>query len=195
MLKIKDSSFNKSIVKLDNRPKPRLPEIAFAGRSNVGKSSLINKLVKRNNFARISKSPGKTRTINFYLINQIFYMVDLPGYGFAKVSKTEKENWRRMIENYILNSKELKRLYILIDSKVGLQKNDIQLLEWIVHHKIPFRIILTKSDKISRNLQNVRIKELQKLIDGIDPNFIFIFSAKDNSGREEVLKSIEELLL
>jgi GTP-binding protein len=122
-------------------------------------------------------------------------MVDLPGYGFARVSKAERESWRRVIEKYILNNKKLKSLYILIDSKVGLQKNDRQLLEWIVHHKIPFRIILTKSDKISRNLQNVRIKELHNLIDGIDPSFIFIFSARNNVGREEILQSIEQLLM
>lgn len=195
MLKIKESLFIKSIVDSNHRPTPHFPEIAFAGRSNVGKSSLINKLVSKNNLARISKSPGKTRTINYYLINQNFYMVDLPGYGFARVSKAERESWRRVIEKYILNNKKLKSLYILIDSKVGLQKNDRQLLEWIVHHKIPFRIILTKSDKISRNLQNVRIKELHNLIDGIDPSFIFIFSARNNVGREEILQSIEQLLM
>jgi GTP-binding protein len=190
MFKIKELSFVKSIVNQRDRPRPNLPEFAFAGRSNVGKSSLINALVNRSNFARISKSPGKTRTINYYKINNIFYLVDLPGYGYARVSKMEKKSWKKMVENYLLKNPFLKTVYVLIDCKVGFKETDRELFEWLNFYAIPFKVILTKSDRISRSGQEKRISELISTLTFFDRNQIILFSAKTKQGREELLTDI-----
>lgn len=194
MLRVKQATFVKSIVQLKDRPTPFLTEFAFAGRSNVGKSSLINSLVNRHNFARISKSPGKTRTINYFLINKSFYLVDLPGYGFARVSEDEKKKWHYMIENYIIQNEFLRLLFVLIDSKVGLQKNDYQLFEWLHGLNIPYIIILTKIDKIQRQILKKRIKEIADISSGIQENDILPFSARKKVGKEDILRIMEQFL-
>lgn len=194
MLRVKQATFVKSIVQLKDRPTPFLTEFAFAGRSNVGKSSLINSLVNRHNFARISKSPGKTRTINYFLINKSFYLVDLPGYGFARVSEDEKKKWHYMIENYIIKNEFLRLLFVLIDSKVGLQKNDYQLFEWLHGLNIPYIIILTKIDKIQRQILKKRIKEIADISSGIQENDILPFSARKKVGKEDILRIMEQFL-
>ena len=190
MFKLKEVIFVKSIVDQKNRPKPYLPEFAFAGRSNVGKSSLINCLVNRSNFAHVSKNPGKTRTINYYQINDVFYLVDLPGYGFARVSKSEKGSWQKMIENYLIQNHYLKTVFVLIDCRVGLKKSDLELFEWLHFHLIPFTIILTKADQVNRNGQAKRISELLATLRHVSRNQILIFSAKNRLGREELLAEI-----
>lgn len=195
MLRVKQATFVKSIVQLKDRPTPFLTEFAFAGRSNVGKSSLINSLVNRHNFARISKSPGKTRTINYFLINKSFYLVDLPGYGFARVSEDEKKKWHYMIENYIIKNEFLRLLFVLIDSKVGLQKNDYQLFEWLHGLNIPYIIILTKIDKIQRQILKKRIKEIADISSGIQENDILPFSARKKVGKEDILRIMEQFLI
>ena len=194
MLKIKQSSFVKSIVSIDHRPQPPLPEFAFAGRSNVGKSSLINCLVNRKNFARVSKQPGKTRTINYFIINDQFYLVDLPGYGFARVSRTEKMKWKTMIEEYLLESDRLRMLYLLIDAAVGPQPNDLQLIEWVLYHQLPFFIIATKADKIKGNTRVKLKQQLAEIIGKEVGDILLFFSAKNRLGRTELLSHIGKQL-
>ncbi len=194
MLKIKQASFVKSVVTLNDRPHPPLPEFAFAGRSNVGKSSLINCLVNRKNFAKVSKQPGKTRTINYFIINDRFYLVDLPGYGFARVSKAEKRKWKAMIEEYLLGSERLRMLYLLIDAAVGPQANDLQLIEWVQYHNLPFFIIATKADKIKGNARTRLKHQIEEILgQNSDESFLF-FSSKNRLGRTELLSHIGRLL-
>lgn len=174
-------------------PGEKRPEIAVVGRSNVGKSSLINTLVNIHNFARVSKQPGKTRTINYFNINDKFYLVDLPGYGYAKVSKVEKKSWEGAIEGYLLNRPTMRCLFLLVDAKVGLKDNDHQMLEWLVYSKIPFQVIATKVDRINHS---ARLKFMQAL-EADYPEIarsIIPFSAKTREGKGEVLKTISQLI-
>lgn len=194
MLKIKNAEFVKSITHLKDCPRPALPEIAIVGRSNVGKSSLINCLVNVKNIARVSKQPGKTRTINYIAVNNKFYLVDLPGYGFAKVSKQEQKGWQKIIEDYLLNSKQLKVLVLLIDSKTGPKENDLQLLEWLEYQRIPCRIVATKSDKISRSARAIQAKQIYEKLNLNPQEPLLFFSAKNRSGREEILEYLSRIL-
>ena len=194
MLIIKDSSFLKSVARPEDRPSPPRPEFAFAGRSNVGKSSLINCLLNRQNIAKVSKNPGKTRNINYFLINQQFYLVDLPGYGYAKVSIQEKKRWQKLIERFLLNNNQLRLLFVLIDAKVGLKDSDVQLLEWLLYEGIHFHLVLTKSDKINKNLQKSRKNEIGSLLPENVVNQPTLFSAKTSSGRLELLEIISRHL-
>lgn len=175
-------------------PKPALPEVAFVGRSNVGKSSLINCLVNIKNFARVSKQPGKTRTINYFSIDDSIYFVDLPGYGFAKTSKKEQLNWQKAIEGYLLNSPHLKMLFVLIDSKVGAKESDRQLVEWLEYHRIPYTLVATKADKLSRSARQQQIEKIRKALGVGEAQPIFIFSAKDRTGKRELLDFIGQLI-
>ncbi|MFZ0391859.1 MAG: ribosome biogenesis GTP-binding protein YihA/YsxC [Calditrichia bacterium] len=194
MLKIKNSRFIKSIVDYRQRPEPSLTEFAFAGRSNVGKSSFINGILNRKNLAKVSKQPGKTRTINYFIVNESFYFVDLPGYGYARVSSTEKAQWGPMIEKYLVNSSSLKLLFILMDSLVGPQNNDLELLEWVLHHQIPFKIIMTKRDRITNNMKAQRDKQLRQILSAVMNPDIIYFSAKTREGLSHVLQEIEKNL-
>ncbi len=146
-MKITSVEFIKSVENIDHIPNDNLKEIAFAGRSNVGKSSLINCLLNRKNIARTSSTPGKTRQLNYFKINEKFYFVDLPGYGFARASKTEKLQWQRLIESFLTQSANLKGVVSIIDSRIGPTKLDLQLLEWLKDLKIPIILIATKSDE------------------------------------------------
>ena len=172
-------------------PANTLPELAFAGRSNVGKSSLINKLLNRKSLARTSSQPGKTQTINFYRINQAFYFVDLPGYGYAKVSKEIKEKWGRMIERYLQTSAQLKNIFLLLDIRHAPTENDRQMYAWIRAQGAEPVIILTKADKIKRN----QLAKQQKLIAaslGAGAGTVMIpFSALTGQGTEEIWQYIE----
>lgn len=194
MIKIKKSEFIKSIGKLEERPKPYLPEFGFAGRSNVGKSTLINCLLNRQNIARVSKSPGKTRSINYIKVNDDFYIVDLPGYGYAKVSHSEKRRWQTMIERYLESSSHLKILFALIDSRLGMKPSDMELLEYLQYRKIYFEIILTKSDKIGLHAKTERTRELLKELRWKTPEKIHLFSSKKRVGTDSVLASIDRIL-
>lgn len=194
MLKIKNARFVKSILDAQEKPKPPLPEIVFAGRSNVGKSSLINSLVNQRNFARVSKKPGKTQTINFFSIDDRFYFVDLPGYGYARRSKAQQSIWNKGIEEYLVNSHELLVLFVLIDSKVGVKENDQQLIEWLDYYHLPFQIIATKVDQVPRSRVAASEKHIRESLGLASKSSIIFFSVKDRTRREAVLKYLSGLL-
>ena len=174
-------------------PKNDKPEIAFAGKSNVGKSSLINALMNRKAYARTSAQPGKTQTINFYNINDALYYVDLPGYGYAKVSQTEKEKWGRMIENYLRRSKQLRCVFLLVDIRHEPSANDRQMYEWIVHNGYKPVIIATKLDKIKRSQEAKQLKLVRTGLEIGNDVTVIPFSAETKQGREEIWALIEQL--
>lgn len=174
-------------------PETGRPEVAFAGKSNVGKSSLINGLMNRKSLARTSAQPGKTQTINFYNINDVMYLVDLPGYGYAKVSQEEKEKWGKMIERYLHTSKDLRAVFLLIDIRHDPSANDKMMYDWILHNGYEPIIIATKLDKIKRSQVQ---KQLKIIKDGLKlrPGTKMIpFSAQTKQGREEIWALIDEL--
>lgn len=169
------------------------PEVAFAGKSNVGKSSLINGLMNRKALARTSAQPGKTQTINFYNINELMYLVDLPGYGYARVSPAEKEKWGKMIENYLHNSRDLKAVFLLIDIRHEPSANDRQMYEWIVHNGYEPIIIATKLDKIKRSQVQKQVKMIKEGLKLRPGSLLIPYSAQTKQGREEIWALIDEL--
>lgn len=169
-------------------------EIAFAGKSNVGKSSLINGLLNRKALARTSSQPGKTQTINFYKINQQFYFVDLPGYGYAKVSVSEREKWGKMIERYLHTSKRLVLVFLLIDIRHEPSANDKMMYDWIVHNGFTPVIIATKADKIKRSQLHNQIKIIRTKLEMQPQDVLFPFSALSRQGRDEILDYIEMII-
>ena len=174
-------------------PKNTKPEIAFAGKSNVGKSSLINGLMNRKALARTSAQPGKTQTINFYNINEAMYLVDLPGYGYAKVSAAEKEKWGKMIEGYLHNSKELRAVFLLVDIRHKPSANDKQMYDWICHNGYEPVIIATKLDKLKRSQVAKSLKEIRIGLGLPKEGKILPFSAETKQGRDEIWALIDEL--
>lgn len=175
-------------------PENLLPEIAFAGKSNVGKSSLINGLMNRKSLARTSSQPGKTQTINFYNINEQLYFVDLPGYGYAKVSESIKQKWGKMIENYLHKSKQLKAVFLLIDIRHEPSANDKSMYEWMTYNGYEPIIIATKLDKINRSQRQKHLKMIRQSLSMPGEGKIFPFSAVTKEGRDEIWEYIEELL-
>ena len=174
-------------------PVNTLPEIAFAGKSNVGKSSLINGLMNRKSFARTSATPGKTQTINFYNINQELYLVDLPGYGYAKVSEQEKKIWGQMIERYLHQSKQLRAVFLLIDIRHAPSANDKMMYDWILSQGYHPIIIATKLDKLKRSQVQKQIKVVRQGL-GLSKDSILIpFSAVTKQGRDEIWDLAEEI--
>lgn len=169
------------------------PEFAFAGKSNVGKSSLINALMNRKAYARTSAQPGKTQTINFYNINDALYYVDLPGYGYAKVSQTEKEKWGKMIERYLHKSKQIRQVFLLVDIRHEPGANDKQMYEWIVYNGYRPVIIATKLDKINRSQIQKHVKMLRTGLGMEKSDIILPFSALTKQGREEIWDLIEKI--
>lgn len=176
-------------------PENHLPEVAFAGKSNVGKSSLINALMNRKSYARISAQPGKTQTINYYNINEELYYVDLPGYGYAKVTESVKEKWGRMIENYLQTSRQLRMVFLLVDIRHKPSKNDIMMYDWILHNGYHPVIIATKLDKLKRSQVAKHIKEIRTELQMDKDTPVFPFSALSKQGREEIWDFIEEKVL
>lgn len=174
-------------------PENSMMEIAFAGKSNVGKSSLINGLLNRRVLARTSASPGKTQTINFYNVNQKMYFVDLPGYGYAKVPDDIKEKWGKMIERYLHTSRQLKAVFLLIDIRHEPSANDVNMYQWIVHNGYTPVIIATKLDKIKRSQLQKQLKSIRARLEVLPGTVIFPFSAQTKQGREEILNYIEKL--
>lgn len=175
-------------------PENDKPEIAFAGKSNVGKSSLINALMNRKSFARTSSQPGKTQTINFYNINDAMYCVDLPGYGFAKVSKETQEKWGKMIERYLNKSQMLKAVFLLIDIRHEPGANDRNMYQWILANGYEPIIIATKLDKISKGQVQKHVKIIKKALE-VTPNTVVIpFSATSKQGRDEIWELIDSLV-
>ena len=189
-MRIKQSEFIISAVKRNQYPVDNRAEIAFVGRSNVGKSSIINSITNRKKLAKVSSTPGKTRLVNFFLINNDFYLVDLPGYGYAKVSKSEKEKWGKMIERYLNTSMMLKKVYLLVDIRHEPNANDKQMYEWIVASGYEPVIIATKLDKINRSQKDKHLKMLREGLRLKKGTLIIPFSAQTKQGREEIYEDI-----
>ncbi len=182
-----------SNTRFDKLPKGNLPEYAFIGRSNVGKSSLINMLVQRRGLAKTSSVPGKTVAINHFVVNDAWYLVDLPGYGYAQHSKKTREQWRIMINNYILRRRNLVTTFVLVDSRIEPQNNDLGFMEWMGENRVPFCIVFTKTDKVSkaeleRNVEAFKARLLEEWED-LPP--MFITSSETGRGRDEILDYIE----
>ena len=175
-------------------PENDKPEIAFAGKSNVGKSSLINALMNRKSLARISATPGKTQTINFYNINREIYLVDLPGYGYAKVSEKEKEAWGKMIERYLHKSTMLKAVFLLIDIRHDPSKNDKMMYDWILHQGYEPVIIATKLDKLKKSQVAQQLKAIRTGLGLVSGTTVIPFSAKTKQGRDEIWEYAESRL-
>lgn len=176
-------------------PQNTRPEIAFAGKSNVGKSSLINALMNRKSFARISATPGKTQTINFYNINDEIYLVDLPGYGYARVSQKEKENWGKMIERYLHTSRQLQAVFLLIDIRHEPSANDKMMYDWIVSQGCHPIIIATKVDKLKRSQVEKHVKMVRKGLNLLPGTRLIPFSSVTKQGREEIWDLVENEVL
>ncbi|MBR4413663.1 MAG: YihA family ribosome biogenesis GTP-binding protein [Lachnospiraceae bacterium] len=175
-------------------PNNSLPEFAFAGKSNVGKSSLINAFMNRKSYARISSQPGKTQTINYYNINSEFYLVDLPGYGYAKVSESVKEQWGKMIERYLKKSPTLKAVFLLVDIRHEPSANDVQMYDWIIANGFDPIVIATKADKISKGAVSKQVSVIKKKLECEKNTVIIPFSAEDKRGLEEIYAKVEEYL-
>lgn len=171
-----------------------LPEIAFAGKSNVGKSSLINALMNRKSLARTSSQPGKTQTINFYNVNDAIYFVDLPGYGYAKANEEVKAKWGKMIENYLHKSKQLRRVFLLIDVRHDPSANDKLMYEWILKQGFEPIVIATKADKINRSQLSKQVKAVKEGLKVVPGTMVIPFSATSKQGRDEIYEIIDSLI-
>ena len=196
-MRVKSASFVVSNAKVSDCPKSTLPEFAFIGRSNVGKSSLINMLTDRKQLAKTSGKPGKTQLINHFLINKNWHLVDLPGYGYARVSKKTKKEFQSYITSYFLERKQLINAFVLIDIRHEPQTIDLEFMEWMGTQQIPFSIIFTKADKLSENNINPTVSAyLSAMLEGVwaetPPHFIT--SATSSKGKEEVLAYVGSLL-
>lgn len=195
-MRITKAVFAGSSQKLEDRPKAKLPEFAFIGRSNVGKSSLINTLCSNDKLAKTSATPGKTLLINHFLINGSWYLVDLPGYGYAKISQKSRENLTKMINGYISNSQELALLFVLLDSRHPIQKIDLEFLMALGEAQVPFSIIFTKGDKLGKNALAAQVEANKKTLlqywEELPP--IFVTSSETGFGKEDLLEYIESVL-
>lgn len=194
-MNIKSAEFKISNSDYRKCPATKLPEYAFIGRSNVGKSSLINMLTGRKALAKTSSTPGKTLLINHFLINGEWYIVDLPGYGFAKRSKESREQLRRMIEGYVLCREQMTNLFVLVDSRLKPQKIDLEFMEWLGENGVPFSIVFTKMDKLGKVAGPAAVEEYKKVLletwEELPP--IFMTSSEDSRGRDEVLGYIDSI--
>ena len=191
-MKIRDLQMNMSAVRKEQFPTDGLPQVALVGRSNVGKSSMINTLLNRKNFARVSQTPGKTRTINFFMINKEFYLVDLPGYGYAKLSKQEKASWGKIMEEYFGNSENLLHIFLLVDIRHEPKPDDKTMMEYIRYHNIPVSVIATKADKLTRNHQNQSVKIISETL-GVERDQIFLISSLKRTGQDAIWGKIVDI--
>ncbi|MDQ1098288.1 MULTISPECIES: ribosome biogenesis GTP-binding protein YihA/YsxC [Chryseobacterium] len=191
---IKTATFVKSSGKWQDCPEPNIPEYAFIGRSNVGKSSLINAMMNHKDLAKTSQTPGKTQLINHFLVNESWYLTDLPGYGYAKVSKSIRKDFEKLITNYILNRRNLVNLFVLVDSRHTPQKIDLEFIQWCGESGVPFSIVFTKADKLKPNavIKNVEDykAELHKTWEDLPE--LYVTSAEKKEGGDEILKFIEK---
>ena len=190
---VKKAQFVQSLSAFREFPGQGLPEIAMVGKSNVGKSSLINKLTHNAKLARTSAEPGKTRLVNLYLIDEAFFLVDLPGYGFAKAPKQEKEKWAEMIEGYLRNSGHLKHVFQLVDIRHAPTQDDQLMVEYLRHYDIPFTVVATKADKLSKAQRGRSIPVICRTL-GVQPWEVMVHSSQDGTGRDALLALIEEKL-
>ena len=193
-MEIKKADFLMSNTRIDRLPNDNIPEYAFIGRSNVGKSSLINMLVHRRGLAKTSSVPGKTVAINHFIVNDAWYLVDLPGYGYAQHSKKQRDAWRIMINNYITQRRNLVTTFVLVDSRIEPQNSDLGFMDWLGESQVPFCIVFTKADKVSKAEldRNVEALKARLLEDWEELPPIFITSSEKRQGRDEVLDYIEE---
>ncbi len=190
---VKSSEFLTSAVKPDQYPAPEYPEVAFAGRSNVGKSSLINKLVNRRRLVKTGSTPGRTQLINFFLVNETISFVDLPGYGYAKVPAAVKKTWGPMVEAYIANRPNLKAVVLLMDIRRTPKAEEFNLMDWLHHNQIPMILVLTKADKLSKTRQNKQ-RNLSAELVGVDAADFVLFSAKSGLGKAALWELIEQVI-
>lgn len=191
---IKKAELETVAVKRSQYPEDNVPEIAFAGRSNVGKSSLLNLLTNRKSLARVSGAPGKTRTINFYRINDEFRIVDLPGYGYAKISKSISENWGDMMEEYFQNRQGLKKVVQLVDIRHAPSAQDVQMYEYLRHYGLDGLVVATKADKVSRNEMQKCMKTIRQTLKLGPDDLVIPVSALKRQGHDNLLTEIEKLL-
>jgi len=193
-ININNAKFEITAVKPEQYPKSDKPEITFVGRSNVGKSSLINSMLNRKSLARVAATPGLTRVINFYNVDNILYFVDLPGYGFAKVSKTEKESWGSVVETYLKTRKQLKMVIMLVDIRHSPTDDDKLMNDWLKCNGIPYLITATKLDKIPRSKVKERVCDIRKVLELSDSVKVIPFSSETKQGREELWNEIKSQL-
>lgn len=193
-MKITNAEIIISAVKPEQYPDNQLPEFALAGRSNVGKSSFINKMLNRKNLARTSSKPGKTQTLNFYLINESFHFVDVPGYGFAKVSKKEREAWGKMIETYLTTRDELKAVLLIIDIRHKPTNDDVMMYDFLKHYQIPTIIIATKADKIPKGKWQKHLKVVKDTLKVEVGDPIVLFSSETGYGKDDAWNVIQSFL-
>ena len=191
-MKVVEAEFIISAVGPKQYPEDALPEIALAGRSNVGKSSLINRMIQRKNLARTSSQPGKTQTLNFYRINQCLYFVDLPGYGYAKVSKSLRREWGKFIERYLLERERLKLLILIVDLRHPPTQDDQMMYEWLKYHRVPICVVATKADKIPRGKWQKHLKIVKETLQFHPADPLVLFSSETSQGRDELWKVIRE---
>ncbi|MBA4537223.1 YihA family ribosome biogenesis GTP-binding protein [Bacillus aquiflavi] len=190
-MKVTSSEIVISAVKPEQYPQESLPEFALAGRSNVGKSSFINKMIQRKSLARTSSKPGKTQTLNFYLINEKLYFVDVPGYGFAKVSKKEREAWGKMIETYLTERKQLKAVILIVDLRHPPTDDDILMYDFLKHYQIPCIVIATKADKIPKGKWQKHLNITRQTLQLDAKDHLILFSSETGEGTERTWSALE----
>lgn len=190
-----DVEFLISAFKEKQYPPPDRPEVAFAGRSNVGKSSLLNVIINRKSLARTSSTPGRTQSINYFRVGQSLYLVDLPGYGFARVPVNVKKSWQKMVETYFSTRANLKAVIVIIDIRREATSGDLDLLSWLWHYGIPSIPVLTKADKLSRQKAHNQSASIKRQIIEICPTAPIVFSAKTKQGREEIWENIDRVCM
>ena len=193
-MKISNVELTISAVRQSQYPEDKKPEFLLVGRSNVGKSSFINCIIERRDAARVSSKPGKTQTLNFYNVNNSFYLVDVPGYGYASVSKEMQAKFGKMIEEYIENRDNLKRVFMLVDFRIKPTQDDLLMYNFLKYYNLPVTIVATKVDKVSRNDRDKQVKLITEELDIRDNDELVLFSIKTKLGKSEIHKEIEEIL-
>jgi GTP-binding protein len=193
-MKVTSSEIVISAVKPAQYPDTALPEFALAGRSNVGKSSFINKMLNRKGLARISSKPGKTQTLNFYLINEILHFVDVPGYGYAKVSKSEREAWGKMIETYFMSREQLKAAVLIVDLRHPPSKDDQMMYNFLKHYEIPCVVVATKADKIPKGKWQKHLKVTSETLDLEKSDHLILFSSETGLGKDQAWTILESFI-
>ena len=193
-MKINSVDLTISAVRQSQYPDDKKPEFLLVGRSNVGKSSFINSIIERRNLARVSSKPGKTQTLNFYIINEEFYFVDVPGYGYASVSKEMQAKFGKMIEEYIENRDNLERVYMLVDFRIKPTQDDLLMYNFLKYYNLPVTIVATKVDKVSRNDRDKQIKLVRDELNIREEDKLVLFSIKTKLGKSEVQKEIESIV-
>ncbi|MBB3131797.1 GTP-binding protein [Paenibacillus rhizosphaerae] len=193
-MKVTNAEFIISAVGPDQYPEDALPEIALAGRSNVGKSSLINRMINRKNLARTSSTPGKTQHMNYYRINEGLYFVDFPGYGYAKVSKTQRAAWGKMIEKYMLERQTLKLVLMVVDLRHPPTKDDVMMYDWLKHYDIPICVVATKADKIPKSRWPKHVKQMKDSLLLRSNDLFVMFSSELGVGKEELWSVIQSFI-